>query len=80
VEAANVQASRQFTPAAYPGLVILLSASQQPAGIVEDAALGWDKFEIGDLRVHQVEGHHGNLLMPPYVDQVREILEQVIER
>ena len=79
VEAANVNASRQFKPAAYPGLVILLTARQQPSGIVEDRSLGWDRYEIGELRIHQVEGHHGNLLMPPFVSQVSEILEQVIK-
>ena len=79
VEAANVSASRLFKPAPYSGLVVLLRARQQPAGIVEDPYLGWGRYEIGDLRVHQVEGHHGNLLMPPFVDQVREILEQVIK-
>jgi amino acid adenylation domain-containing protein len=80
VEAANVRASRLFVPAPFPGCVILVRASQQPPGIVPDPTLGWGKFDIETLEIHQVDGHHGNLLMPPQVNQVAEILKPMLKR
>lgn len=78
VESSNLKASRQYRTPPFPGRVVLLRALVQPVGIVEDDSLGWSETEIGELMIHNVEGHHGNLLMPPYVNQVVEILSQYI--
>ena len=78
VERSNLKASKQYRTPPFPGRVVLLRAAVQPVGIVEDDSLGWSGTEIGELMIHSVEGHHGNLLMPPYVNQVVDILNQYL--
>jgi thioesterase domain-containing protein len=78
VEQTNVQASRRYHPRPFPGRVVLLRAKEQPANIVEDITLGWEKAQVGEFLIHGVEGQHGNLLMPPYVNGVVEILKQYL--
>ena len=76
VERSNIKASKLYRTPPFPGKVVLLRAAVQPTGIVEDDSLGWSDTEIGELLIHCVEGHHGNLLMPPHVNQVVDILNQ----
>lgn len=78
VEQTNLQASRQYHPGSFPGKVVLLRATQQPPYIEDNYALGWEKVEIGELKVHPVDGHHGNLLVPPSLNAVVDILQAYI--
>ena len=74
VEQTNLLASRNYVPGPFNGKVILIRANQQPSGCSDDLTLGWGQIHIPGLEVHTVEGHHGNLLQPPFVDQVSDIL------
>ncbi|REJ78556.1 MAG: non-ribosomal peptide synthetase [Acidobacteria bacterium] len=73
------QAAKNYDPRPYPGKVTLFRASRQPLGIVPDPTLNWKNFEIGDLEIHEVEGHHGSIVREPYVGGLAEVLAECID-
>ena len=71
-------AERTYEPLPYPGEVLMFSG----AGMYEDLELGWGDFVDGGVRAYEVPGEHtGNrdLMRPPAVDSVAEILEEHLE-
>lgn len=77
-ERAHIEAMRKYVPQAYPGRVILFRAQRNPASI--DATNGWDKVELGELIVHNLDCYHGNILFEPAVNEVAMKLDEYLEQ
>jgi hypothetical protein len=61
-------------PPSYKGEVILIKAKFQYGSKVRDSSLGWSAESIGDLKVFEVNSHHGDILFHPAIEEVYEIL------
>jgi amino acid adenylation domain-containing protein len=69
-----INALREYVPGVYPGHVTLFRASKQPAGYNTDRDLGWEKLAAGGVRVHEIPGYHGSIVMEPRVRILAERL------
>lgn len=58
---ANVRADSRYRPQRYPGQVTLFKTAHQ------DSTLGWGDVAANGVELHQIPGHHMNLLRPPQV-------------
>ena len=73
-------AGQNYVPKVYPGKAILFRASNQPLGIYPDPTLGWKGLAAGGLEIHEVPGHHGNIVAEPYVRTLAPQLSRCIEQ
>jgi len=61
-------ASNRYDPSVqYGGDVLLFRATKQPRGIQKDDTLGWSKYAVGNLEIHEIKGDHGTLVSEPRV-------------
>jgi amino acid adenylation domain-containing protein len=74
------RAGQNYAPQIYDGKVTLFRATLQPLGIQPDATLGWEKFIGGELEIHEVPGHHGSIVVEPYVAELAEKLKMCLEK
>lgn len=74
------RAGQNYAPQIYDGKVTLFRATLQPLGIQADATLGWQKFIGGELEIHDVPGHHGSIVVEPYVAELAEKLKMCLEK
>jgi thioesterase domain-containing protein/SAM-dependent methyltransferase/acyl carrier protein len=58
---ANVRADSRYRPQRYPGQVTLFRAADQ------DSTWGWGNIATNGVELHQIPGHHMNILRPPQV-------------
>jgi thioesterase domain-containing protein/acyl carrier protein len=65
---ANVKADSRYRPQRYPGQVILFKTADQ------DSTLGWGDIAAEGVELHQIPGHHMNVLRPPQVQVLAEKL------
>jgi amino acid adenylation domain-containing protein len=65
---ANVRADSRYTPQRYPGRVTLFRTAHQ------DSTQGWSDIATDGVELHQIPGHHMNLLRPPQVQVLAEKL------
>ena len=65
---ANVRADSLYRPQRYPGRVNLFKTAQ------EDSTWGWGEIAANGVALHQIPGHHMNLLRPPQVQVLAEKL------
>ena len=75
VERANLSAARRYQPPAFAGEVILLRAKHQPLDKQEDPTLGWSNANMGNLIIHEVNSHHGDILFHPAIQEVYDFLK-----
>lgn len=68
-------AIKSYSPGPYDGDIVLFRATKQERGIQPDATLGWAKFALGDLEIHEIRGDHGSLVVEPRVRFATAILE-----
>lgn len=66
VVTANIQALRSYTPASYPGPVVLVEA-REPLGRTARHTPRWDEVAHGGVTRHTVPGDHHTMLHPPHV-------------
>jgi phthiocerol/phenolphthiocerol synthesis type-I polyketide synthase D len=77
----DARISEQYTPAEYPGPVLLfrakdphpLTTTLDPRYLRSDEALGWDEF-CPDLEIVKVPGDHITVIDPPYVSVIADRL------
>jgi amino acid adenylation domain-containing protein len=69
-----LQALREYVPKVYPGQVTLFRASKRAAGYSDDRELGWLKLAAGGVKIHEIPGYHGSIVMEP---RVRILAEQL---
>jgi thioesterase domain-containing protein len=65
---ANVQADSRYRPRRYIGQVTLFKTAHQ------DSTWGWGDIAVNGVEVHQLPGHHMNVLRPPQVQVLAEKL------
>jgi thioesterase domain-containing protein/acyl carrier protein len=65
---ANVRADSRYRPQRYPGQVTLFKTAQQ------DSTGGWGDIAANGVKLHQIPGHHMNILRPPHVKILAEKL------
>ena len=65
---ANVWADTRYRPQGYPGQVTLFKTAHP------DSTGGWGDVAANGLEVHQIPGHHMNVLRPPQVQVLAEKL------
>ena len=65
---ANVQADSRYRPQRYPGQVTLFKTAHQ------DSTWGWGDIAADGVALHQIPGHHMNVLRPPQVQVLAEKL------
>ena len=65
---ANVRADTRYRPQRYPGQVTLFKAADQ------DSTWGWGDIATHSVELHQIPGHHMNLLRSPQVQFLAEKL------
>jgi thioesterase domain-containing protein/acyl carrier protein len=67
---ANVLADSRYKPQRYPGRVTLFkTATDHP-----DSTWGWGDIAANGVELHQIPGHHMNILRPPQVQVLAEKL------
>jgi thioesterase domain-containing protein len=65
---ANVRADSRYRPQRYPGEVTLFKTADQ------DSTWGWGDIAANGVELHQIPGHHMNVLRPPQVQVLAEKL------
>jgi thioesterase domain-containing protein len=65
---ANVRADSRYRPQRYPGEVTLFKTAHQ------DSTWGWGDIAANGVELHQIPGHHMNVLRPPQVQVLAEKL------
>jgi amino acid adenylation domain-containing protein len=65
---ANVKADSRYRPQRYSGPLTLFRTAHQ------DSAWGWGDIAADGIEVHQIPGHHMNVLRPPQVQTLAEKL------
>ena len=65
---ANVLADSCYRPQRYPGQVTLFKTAHQ------DSTWGWGDIAANGVKLHQISGHHMNILRPPQVQVLAEKL------
>ena len=80
VQKAGYNAMRDYVPKPYPGKVTLFRATEQPYGIYQDRTNGWGAFELGDLEIHDIPGHHGAIVREPRVQFLASVLNGCLQR
>lgn len=74
VRKACLEASRLYTPQAYPGRLILFRSNHEPLNRVGDPYAAWNAYALHGLESYEIEGNHENILLEP---QVRFVAEQL---
>ncbi len=74
VQRAGQNAMRDYVPKPYPGKITLFRATEQPYGIYPDRTNGWGAFEVGELEIHDIPGHHGAIVREPRVELLANVL------
>ena len=80
VEDQIARAGQIYSPKPYKGAVTLFRAAHQPFGIYPDPTLGWGRYIVGSLEIHEVPGHHGSIVAEPYVKVLAEKLSMCLDR
>jgi len=65
---ANVQADSRYRPQRYSGQVTLFRTAHH------DSTWGWGDIAANGVELHQIPGHHMNVLRPPQVQVLAEKL------
>jgi thioesterase domain-containing protein len=65
---ANIQADSRYRPQKYAGQVTLFKTAH------EDSTWGWSDIAADGVELHQIPGHHMNVLRPPQVQVLAEQL------
>jgi thioesterase domain-containing protein len=70
----NFQAFSSYFPSVYGGKIDLLRTNEKLWGVDPDGQLGWSHLVKGGVEIHQIPGHHLNVLRSPNVQVVAEKL------
>jgi len=69
-----------FCPKPYAGKMHLLRAKGQVAALRSDMTFGWQSIPQHGLEVHTLPGDHLTLLEKPYVSNVADTLEKLLDK
>ena len=80
LERIHLRADDAYRPRAYPGLVTLFRALQQPEALADSRALGWEAIALGGITVVDVPGTHDTLIeQPELASELRRALQTARE-
>lgn len=71
---ANIRADRRYRPQRYSGRVTLFKTAHQ------DSTWGWGDIAASGVELHQIPGHHMNLLRPPQVQILADKLSACLSQ
>lgn len=71
---ANIRADSRYRPQRYPGQVILFKTATR----YRDLTWGWGDIAVNGVALHQIPGHHMNVLRPPQVQVLAEKLSDCL--
>jgi acyl-CoA synthetase (AMP-forming)/AMP-acid ligase II/thioesterase domain-containing protein/acyl carrier protein len=82
VERANERARGRYTPAAYPGRIVLFMSEEGPSWPSFDpqSPYGWGALAGGGLDFYLVPGNHAGILREPHVRLVAEKMRFYLDR
>ncbi len=75
----NFQAGENYISKFYPGKITLFRSSIQPVTQALHPDLGWGEL-AGAVEIHDVRGHHSNLLKEPHITALARQLKLCIDR
>ncbi|ARV60164.1 hypothetical protein BZZ01_17380 [Nostocales cyanobacterium HT-58-2] len=70
----NFLASRSYVPQVYPNRIILLRASEENSGYLNDSSWGWSQLSSEPIETVVVPGNHYTMLTKPHVQMLAERL------
>jgi hypothetical protein len=73
---ANVWADSLYRPKRYPGRVTLFKTASR----YQDSTWGWGDIAAHGVALHQIPGHHMNVLRPPQVQLLAEKLSAYLSQ
>jgi hypothetical protein len=73
-----VEADQEYIPQPYAGEVILIKALRGP--YANEPTNGWDKVDIGNLLVNEMDCYHGSILFEPAVTRLADFINTSIQR
>ncbi len=74
----NCRAEHAYIPRPYSGRVHLFGAADSLRESTEDLTLGWRRWGLEQIEVHEVPGNHHTMLRAPYVDTLAERLRTLL--
>jgi amino acid adenylation domain-containing protein len=78
--AANLRASCEYVPKAFPGRVTLFRSRTRPLFRSHDLDLGWGRWAQAGVDIRTVPGHHGNIVKEPAVATLAQLLKDALDR
>ncbi|MCP2728618.1 acyltransferase domain-containing protein [Symplocastrum sp. BBK-W-15] len=76
----NFQSSGNYLPSVYSGKIHLFRTNEKLWEVDQDSTFGWSHLAKGGVEIHQIPGHHLNVLRTPNVQVVAEKLKACIDR
>src|SRR5205823_2936664 len=73
---ANVLADSYYRPQRYPGRVTLFRTASGPP----DSTWGWGDIAANGVALHQIPGHHMNVLRPPQAQILADKLSAYLDK
>lgn len=74
----HARASRQYRPLPYDGRLTLFNVRFQPLSRTPDPQRGWGRLARGGVDVHTIAGAHYNILFPPHVQSLAQVLQKCL--
>jgi thioesterase domain-containing protein len=75
---AHLDAYWAYDPKSYDGPVTVVYSSVQPRGVTPDPTLGWGHLFEGEVHLHKIPSHHGNILHGERIDQVADVIRSTV--
>lgn len=75
----NQKIAENYQPQPYADEVVILYASEQPAGTKPDPSLGWSRHVHGPITSRKVEGNHESIFKEPAVRELAQKLQAEID-
>jgi thioesterase domain-containing protein len=80
VRRSTAAAENNYRLSSYPEKIFLFRASEKGLRGLEDASGGWNKYALGGIEIHEIDGDHGNVLNEPNVQVLAQELRELLER
>jgi amino acid adenylation domain-containing protein len=80
VREACATAEQKYQPKPYDGHIVLFRASEKALRGLDDPRGGWQKYALGGIEIHEVDGDHGNILNEPQVRQLAAHMRARLEK
>ena len=78
----NLRSLRRYRPCRFPGRLVLIRVEHQLVvrQFYKDPDLGWGPIAEGGVEVHTISGNHAALLSKPYIHELAEQLNAILDK